>query len=339
MTPFIYGSTFTGIGGFEAAFEGLGMRASAMVEVLKNRHSTLREHFPGVNLMGDIRDVTGRDLGRIDALVGGFPCKGISRGKGHRLGLADKDSRQFFEFVRLLRETQRILDESQPRWAILENAADLTSVNRGWDLSTVVSHLEELGYGWAYRVVDARDFPDANGRRTPATRKRCLVVAHRGGDPRPAGQVLGLCGPGASPAAQGDNGRSEPGPGPTPVAVGGDLVRVWRKGANSRVNIALGYAGGYRETWRNDGLANTLAASDGGSAVRQKHLIAQGGRIRAATPVEWERLLGFPDDWTARMSESARYDALGNAMHVDMARWLGTRLLAVHNALPALIPA
>lgn len=104
------------------------------------------------------------------------------------------------------------------------------------------------------------------------------------------------------------------------------------------MNIALGYEGGYRETWRNDGWANTLAASDGGSAVRQKHLIAQAGRIRAATPVEWERLLGFPDNWTARMSESARYDALGNAMHVDMARWLGRRLLEVHTSLP-LIPA
>lgn len=104
------------------------------------------------------------------------------------------------------------------------------------------------------------------------------------------------------------------------------------------MNIDFGYEGGYRENWRNDGWANTLAASDGGSAVRQKHLIAQGGRIRAATPLEWERLLGFPDYWTASMRESARYDALGNAMHVDMARWLGRRLLAVHHSLP-LIPA
>lgn len=105
------------------------------------------------------------------------------------------------------------------------------------------------------------------------------------------------------------------------------------------MNIKFGYEGGYRENWRNDGWANTLAASDGGSAVRQKHLIAQGGRIRAATPLEWERMLGFEDQWTAHMSESARYDALGNAMHVDMARWLGRRLLAVHNALPALMPS
>jgi DNA (cytosine-5)-methyltransferase 1 len=293
--------------------------------------------------MGNIEDVTGRDLGIIDLLVGGFPCKGISRGKGHKLGLADKDSKQFFEFVRLLRETQRILDESKPRWAVLENAADLTTspggVNRGWDLSTVVSHLEELGYGWAYRVVDARDFPDANGRRTPAKRTRTLVVAHRGGDPRPAGQVLGLCGPGASPAAQGDDGGPEPGPGPTPVAVGGDLVRVWRKGVNPRLSIEKGYEGGYRETWVNDGWANTLAASDGGNATWQKHLLAQAGRVRTLTPVEWERLLGFPDNWTASMPHSARYDALGNAMHVDMARWLGQRLLAVHNALPALMPS
>lgn len=102
------------------------------------------------------------------------------------------------------------------------------------------------------------------------------------------------------------------------------------------MSIDVGYEGGYRETWVNDGLANTLAASDGGLATRQKHLLAQAGRLRTATPVEWERMLGFEDNWTAHMSDSARYDALGNAMHVDMATWLGRRLLHVHRTIPLL---
>lgn len=118
--------------------------------------------------------------------------------------------------------------------------------------------------------------------------------------------------------------------------MGGDLVRVWRKGANSRVAIEHGYEGGFRETWLDDGYANTLTANDGPSPTRQKHLIAQGGRVRSLSPIEWERLQGFPDNWTAPMGYTARYDALGNAMHVGMAEWLGRRLVKVHTTIPML---
>ena len=87
----------------------------------------------------------------------------------------------------------------------------------------------------------------------------------------------------------------------------------------------------------NDGLANTLTGFDGGLATRQTHLVSQHGRLRTLTFTEWERLQGFPDDWTAMItSESARSMALGDAMHTGMARYYGTRLLSVHNSLPQL---
>lgn len=79
-----------------------------------------------------------------------------------------------------------------------------------------------------------------------------------------------------------------------------------------------------------------MTGFDGGDAARQTHLISQGGRLRTLTPVEWERLQGFPDDWTAMVSTSARHRLVGNAMHVGMAAWLGHRLAAVHTAVPEL---
>ena len=88
-----------------------------------------------------------------------------------------------------------------------------------------------------------------------------------------------------------------------------------------------------------DGLANTLTGFDGGLATRQTHLIAQAGRLRTLTLTEWERLQGFPDRWTEGISDSARYTALGNAMHVGMAHWLGTRLMKEHARVPQLTPA
>jgi DNA (cytosine-5)-methyltransferase 1 len=92
--------------------------------------------------------------------------------------------------------------------------------------------------------------------------------------------------------------------------------------------------GGY-ETWVADGMANTLTGFDGGGPARQTHLISQGGHLRTLTLTEWERLQGFPDDWTAGTGapDSARYQMLGNAMHVGMAEWLGHRLAAAHAAV------
>lgn len=101
------------------------------------------------------------------------------------------------------------------------------------------------------------------------------------------------------------------------------------------MSIEKGYEGGYRETWVNDGRVNTLAASDAGNALRQKHLIAQGGRLRTLTPVEWERLCGFPDQWTDLMAHNARMSALGDCFHVGTAEWFGRRLLDVHHGLAA----
>jgi hypothetical protein len=77
-----------------------------------------------------------------------------------------------------------------------------------------------------------------------------------------------------------------------------------------------------------------LTGFDAGN--RQTNIVVQNGRPRFLTLVEWERLMGFPDDWTAGLSDSARYAALGDAMMVNMADWLGRRLLTVHTSIPIL---
>lgn len=69
----------------------------------------------------------------------------------------------------------------------------------------------------------------------------------------------------------------------------------------------------------------------------QTHIVLQDGRLRALTPIEWERGQGFPDGWTACMDDSqARMEALGDAMHIGIAGWLGRNLLEVDAAVPLL---
>lgn len=325
MTPALTQvSAFAGIGGFDVGFGRAGIATACQIEWDAHCQTILRRHFAGTTLHGDISDVTGDQVGRVDLATGGFPCQDTSIAAPHRSGLAGRRSGHFFEFARLVEEYARLVDSLNPRWVVIENPTGLLKSNGGRDAATVFDHLEQLGYGWAYRVVDARHLG------SPQRRGRVLVVGHRGGDPRPAGQVLGL----GEHGGQAPGARPVGGPSLGPRSAGGPDrgFTVWRKSARARAALSKG---GY-ETWVSDGLANTLTGFDGGGPARQTHLIAQDGRLRTLTLTEWERLQGFADDWTEGIPDSARYTAIGNAMHVGMAEWLGRRLVAVHQQIPML---
>lgn len=193
-------------------------------------------------------------------------------------------------------------------------------------MDAVVHGLEELGYGWAFRVVDSRYTGSAQRRQ------RVLVVGHRGGDPRPAWEVLGDDGAGREVAHPRPVSGAPRGPQALVGPGDGGGVVPFRKSARARASIANG---GY-ETWVASEFANTLTGFDGGGVNRQTHLILQDGRIRTLTLTEWERLQNFPDSWTdvPGNPDSGRFTQLGNAMNVGMAHWLGSRLMAVDAALP-----
>ena len=109
-------------------------------------------------------------------------------------------------------------------------------------------------------------------------------------------------------------------------------MRFFRKSARPRGTAEEGFYATYKE----DGFVNTLTNNDSGSNARQTHVVLQNSRLRALTPVEWERAQGFPDNWTAGIDDRERYTALGDAMNVDTARWLGHRLVTVDAAVPLL---
>lgn len=330
--PIEFVSCFAGSGGFDLGFENTGRMQTVMqVEIVGHRRNTLARHFPHVtNLQGDIRDVRADSItGNPDLFPAGFPCKQLSVAAPHRQGLDGKDSKLLFEFYRLVGAYLDLVAYARPRFVVLENTPGLLRSRKGRDMAAVVMGLEELGYGWAYRVVNGASLG------TPQERRRVVIVGHLGGDPRPAGSVLGLDGSGGEVAPTGADRRPGPGPHARPVVVGGEVVKFWRKSANSQVSIDLGYEGGYRETWVNDGRMNTLASADGGNATRQKHLLFQHGRLRTLTPVEWERASGFPDGWTDNMPHTERMKAMGDTFHVGTAQWLGERLVAVNDSLAA----
>lgn len=92
---------------------------------------------------------------------------------------------------------------------------------------------------------------------------------------------------------------------------------------------------------RNDGTANALLTPNGGRAGMGVGAVGWGMQVRRLTPVECERLQGFPDNhtlisWRGKDAtdcpDGPRYRAIGNSMAVPVMRWIGERIVAL---LPA----
>lgn len=92
----------------------------------------------------------------------------------------------------------------------------------------------------------------------------------------------------------------------------------------------VGFAQNQRDELRTMDKAGALAAQPG---MKQQTFIAHPNAVRRLTPLECERLQGFPDGYTdiPGASVSARYKALGNSMAVPVMRWIGERIDRVHN--------
>ncbi|WP_042470592.1 DNA (cytosine-5-)-methyltransferase [Bacillus ndiopicus] len=84
--------------------------------------------------------------------------------------------------------------------------------------------------------------------------------------------------------------------------------------------------GGMSPTDELDGPGRTMLTSEG-SVNRSTHIVEVDGRKRFLTPVECERLNGFPDNWTATMPDRMRYFCMGNALVVDMVAKMGDTIL------------
>ena len=175
-------SLFAGVGGFDLALERAGVKVVAAVEIDKNARGVLAKQFPNTKLFNDVTTVTGKDLrdaGFIPEhgiITGGFPCQDLSVA-GKRTGLAGARSGLFYEIA-------RIADEIKAKWLVLENVPGLLSSQRGADMGAVVGTLVDLGYGVAWRVLDAQHFG------VPQRRRRVFIVAERAGDPTGPAEVL-----------------------------------------------------------------------------------------------------------------------------------------------------
>jgi len=171
-----YLSLCSGIEAATVAWHPLGWEAVAYSEIEKFPSQVLAHHYPQTPNLGDMTKFKEwTNVSDVDVLVGGTPCQSFSVA-GLRKGLDDPRGNLMLTYL-------AIADKYRPRWLVWENVPGVLSSNAGQDFGTFLGGLGELGYGFAYRVLDAQYFGVAQRRR------RVFVVGYLG-DWRPAAAVL-----------------------------------------------------------------------------------------------------------------------------------------------------
>ena len=168
-----YLSVCSGVEAATVAWHDLGWKPVAFSEIEPFPSAVLAHRFPTVPNVGDMTKYKEWNLNEsIDLLVGGTPCQSFSVA-GLRKGLEDPRGNLMLTYV-------GILDKFRPKWCVWENVPGVLSSNGGRDFGSFLGALVELGYGFAYRVLDAQHFG------VPQRRRRVFVVGCLGDWTSPA---------------------------------------------------------------------------------------------------------------------------------------------------------
>ena len=170
-----YLSLCSGIEAATVAWHPLGWSPAGFSEIDTFPAAVLAHHYPNVPNFGDMTKFKGWPDAAIDLLVGGTPCQSFSVA-GLRKGLADPRGNLMLTYL-------AIADRYRPCWLVWENVPGVLSSGGGRDFGAFLGGLAQLGYGFAYRVLDAQYFG------VPQRRRRVFVVGHLG-DWRRAAAVL-----------------------------------------------------------------------------------------------------------------------------------------------------
>lgn len=328
-----YVSIFSGVEAATLAWEPLGWEPLAFAEVDRFPSAVLAERWPDVPNLGDVTEVDWVEKfggpGSVDLVVGGSPCQSFSVA-GRREGL-DGASGLMWEWVRCVRELL-------PRWVVWENVPGALSSGHGEDFGCLLRSLDDIGYGVVWRVLDAQFFGVAQRRR------RVFLVGHLGAEPpvevlfEPDGlrrdyptsrekreALAARAGRGAAVAGclnpedpQSKRVFATDSCGPT-------LSSGTSEGMNIQPSV-LAFAQNSRDEVRVQG---------GGKVCGAAPQVARHMQVRRLTPLECERLQGFPDNHTripwrgkpeAECPDGPRYKAIGNSMAVPVMRWIGERI-------------
>jgi DNA (cytosine-5)-methyltransferase 1 len=277
---------FAGIGGFELAFSRASIQTELLVENDPAAKSVLRNRFPNAELRDDVLDL--QDLPASTRIVtAGFPCQNLSMA-GDKSGLVGSKSG-------IVRKLFELIAKSHAPIVVLENVYFMLQLDSGDAMRRLVSEFENLGYRWAYRVLDSMGFG------LPQRRRRVYFVASTEVDPRTilfADETIRI------------STRPKP-------HLSKPLGFYWTEG-RSGIGITI------------DGIPPLKVGSSLGIPSAPAVLFPDGEVLMPSIGT-CERLQGFPCGWTAVDNEPSRtknpeWRMVGNAVSVPVAQWIGERI-------------
>lgn len=278
-------SLFAGVGGIERGLELAGHQCVEAYEIDEAAKAVLRQRFPRITVHDDVRTLETIDSG-IDLVTAGFPCVDLSQ-VGPRSGLDGKSSG-------LIRHVLKVVGSSNVKHLLLENVPFMLRLGKGAAMKEIARSLEEAGFAWAYRTLDARSFG------IPQRRSRVVVFASRERDPRP----VMLQDVGASQ-------RSESKP-----VVGTNAIGFYSTEGNTGSGL----------------VCDAIPPLKPGSRLGIKSspaILLPSGAVGTPSITDAERLQGFDAGWTEHaegLGRNARWRLVGNAVNVRMSTWLGEAL-------------
>jgi DNA (cytosine-5)-methyltransferase 1 len=354
------GSLFDGIGGFPLAAVRAGILPVWASEIETAPISITKKHFPYMRHLGDIRKINGGEIEPVDIITFGSPCQDLSI-TGGRAGLEGERSGLFSQALRVIKEMRNATNRACPKRIVWENVPGVFSSNKGKDFQKIIQEIACVAVqgvsiprpsdksGWlasggivgdcwslAWRTLDAQYWG------LPQRRRRVFLVADFTN--QCAGKILFKQESGTGNIKKGETsgnkaaGNAGQRIGQITVDIGYSSDRILINPQSSVTLKANGGGNGAKtglyflpnnETlpficngygdYEHGSISKTLLSRDD---ITSGDLILSGYSVRRLTPLECERLQGFPDGWTEfghdgrRISDSQRYRGLGNSVAI-----------------------
>ena len=359
-----FGSLFAGVGGADLGLEAAGLTCLWQVENDAACSQVLEYRWPDVDRYGDICTLNGADLEPVDVIFYGFPCQDLSRA-GKRAGLDGEESHLFFEAVRIITEMQEATNGEYPKWAIAENVPGLLTADKGSAMARVLDTLAEAG-----ALVIEWCVLDAQFLGVPQRRSRVFLAAlfDSALSERCPDEIFPLADSGSGNPQEVDSARQAS---PRPFGESTEASRLGDEFSEPFVKSRRARSNTDHESWIENAPAPTLNSFENtnsrattaivftaqrvgeppriyedvapsllqrmGTGGNQTPLVAHSTlRVRRLTPLECERLQGWPDDHTRyradgkEQKDTPRYKQIGNGVASPAAEWIARQILAVH---------
>lgn len=285
---------FAGIGGIEYGLHQNGVSTIKLCEIMPEAQNIICKNFPDTKLLNDVCKV--KKLPKIDILTAGFPCQNLSIA-GDKSGLSGEKSALVYEIFRIIEASK-----FKPDFIVIENVANIISLNKGEALALIVDKMNQYGYEWAYRLADPRSFG------IPQRRPRFIFVASKKVHPKyilfPKNEDVGIT-IDDKPSGDGNN-------------LADSYGFYWTEG-----KIGIG--------WAKDSIPPLKCGSTLGLPSAPAIWDVQHNFLGTPSIEDAERLQGFPEGWTEYTTDefkgNSRWKLLGNAVNTRVSNWVAQRIM------------